>query len=316
MKKELRAQLVSIAHSILKMDQDPDYATMQAETKKLYDTLAVLAFAEKHFDGIQPTIGKQEIIEALQEKTVTEVEEIIQQVEIKQPEQQTAPPVEQPKQEEKPATLEQPEIEVEPEEQITFTEQEEEPTLRVETDTERVARIAKENQERFEANKRRKEEEERKIRERHEQKKNDLFLFEPVIEEKQDPQDAFEQTYEEAISPKGPMKNDMGEIGEYGKMADFEEKETITEVKPKSLNDKLNRGLTFGLNDRLAFIKHLFDGSTSDYNRVLGQINTMGSKEEALAFIQNMVKPDYNNWDGKEIYETRFMDAVERKFDS
>ena len=172
MKKELKAELVSIAHKILKMGNDPDYATMQAQTKKLYDTLAVLAFAERHFDGIQPSIGKQEIIEALQEKPAAEVQEIIAESHIEEKVEVEAPasPVdEQP--------MEQ-ELEAEPEY--------EEPTMRIETDAERVARIARENQERFEANKRRKEEEERQRQLRHEQKKNDEFLFEPVTEKIKD----------------------------------------------------------------------------------------------------------------------------------
>ncbi len=86
--------------------------------------------------------------------------------------------------------------------------------------------------------------------------------------------------------------------------------------KPKSLNDQLRKDIHIGLNDRLAFIKHLFEGSTPDYNRVLSQLGTMRTKNEAEDFIKTMIKPDYNNWESKEEYEIRFMDVVLSKFES
>lgn len=85
--------------------------------------------------------------------------------------------------------------------------------------------------------------------------------------------------------------------------------------KPRSLNDRLKKGINIGLNERLAFIRHLFDGNTADYNRVLSQLNTFHSLEEARKFIDKIVKPDYNNWEGKEDYEERFMAHIENKFD-
>lgn len=69
------------------------------------------------------------------------------------------------------------------------------------------------------------------------------------------------------------------------------------------------------MNERLAFIRHLFDGNTADYNRVLSQLNTFNSLEEARKFIDKIVKPDYNHWQGKEEYEERFMAHIENKFD-
>jgi hypothetical protein len=84
---------------------------------------------------------------------------------------------------------------------------------------------------------------------------------------------------------------------------------------PKSLNDKLsNKEITVGLNDRLAFVKHLFNDSTEDFNRVISQLNTIDSHERSIAFIENMVKPDYNQWLGKEEYESRFYALIERRF--
>lgn len=85
-------------------------------------------------------------------------------------------------------------------------------------------------------------------------------------------------------------------------------------TSPKSLNDRLIKQLKIGLNDKLAFVKHLFNENVEDYNRVLSQLNTIDSEERSIAFINNMVKPEYNNWQGKEEYETRFVSLIERKF--
>lgn len=88
-----------------------------------------------------------------------------------------------------------------------------------------------------------------------------------------------------------------------------------TEDKSKSLNEKLkSTSLNIGLNDKIAFVKHLFDGSTEDYDRVLSQLNTIGNYEDAIEFIQNIVKPDYNSWQGKDEFENRFLKIIESKY--
>jgi hypothetical protein len=85
-------------------------------------------------------------------------------------------------------------------------------------------------------------------------------------------------------------------------------------VKTKSINDIYNTTIVVGLNDRIAFERHLFNGSAEDFNRVLSQLNTVSSFDEALSLIEHLVKPEYNNWDGKEEYAERFMTLVEKRF--
>ncbi len=97
----------------------------------------------------------------------------------------------------------------------------------------------------------------------------------------------------------------------------FEPKEVETGNKKgiqKSLNDKFSKGLKVDLNDRLAFIKHLFDKNTKDYQRAISQIATLQSWEHAQKFILEIIKPDYNCWEGKEQYEIRFLKIVENNF--
>lgn len=87
------------------------------------------------------------------------------------------------------------------------------------------------------------------------------------------------------------------------------------DVSSKSLNDTLTaKKITVGLNDRLAFVKHLFNESTEDFNRILSQLNTMESQSGSVEFIEKMVKPEYGNWKGKEEYESRFMALIDRRF--
>jgi hypothetical protein len=71
--------------------------------------------------------------------------------------------------------------------------------------------------------------------------------------------------------------------------------------------------LKFGLNDRIGFVKELFDGSQEDFNRVVSQLNTCSSLEEATDYINAHISDEYG-WDQKEETAARFMAAVEQKF--
>ena len=98
--------------------------------------------------------------------------------------------------------------------------------------------------------------------------------------------------------------------------SDIDEEEIAegSDFKITSLNEKLAKGIQIDLNDKIAFVKNLFGNSDEDYNRVLNQLITYDSFEEAQCFIEEMVKPDYNSWEGKEDYEKRFIEIIEKKF--
>lgn len=105
------------------------------------------------------------------------------------------------------------------------------------------------------------------------------------------------------------MKNDRDFLSPARKTSAVE-KEPV-----KSLNDRFGtKELKVDLNNKLGFIKHLFNNNAEDYNRVISQLNTIDSHERSVAFIENMVKPDYGHWKGKEEYEARFMEFLERRF--
>ena len=152
-------------------------------------------------------------------------------------------------------------------------------------------------------------------------------IHEPVMEKIKDmvaqmPEETqqVDVMIEEAVAKEAPTTVKFENIS--ADFADIPEFEPIEEAKKreaeeakKSLNDKLKgKSLQIGLNDKLAFIKHLFEGKNEDYERVISQINTSNSLEDAQKLITEMVKPDYNNWEGKEEYEERFVNIVEGKF--
>jgi len=97
----------------------------------------------------------------------------------------------------------------------------------------------------------------------------------------------------------------------------FEPKEKVStqkEIIKERLNDKFSKGLQIDINDRLTFIKHLFNKRPNEYQRAISQISTLQSWNQAKVFILEMVKPDYDNWKGKELYEERFLKIIENNF--
>jgi len=119
----------------------------------------------------------------------------------------------------------------------------------------------------------------------------------------------LEKVFAEFVAKPDYMKNDKENLAPT-ESTNF----STQQKKSKSLNDKLAKDLQVGLNDKLAFVKHLFNNSMEDYTRVLSQLNTIDTEERSIAFINNMVKPEYNNWEGKEEYEARFIALIERRF--
>ena len=149
-------------------------------------------------------------------------------------------------------------------------------------------------------------------------------IMEPVMSKIKDmvsqmPEDTndVDEVFEKSNPEKLYYKENLEEItAGFDKEPVFEPMSNSNNTFKKSLNDKLKHGsLNIGLNDKIAFIKHLFDGKAEGYDRVISQINTTKSYVEASRFIKEIVKPDYNNWKGKEIYEERLMEIILSKFD-
>lgn len=333
MKKKLEADLISIAHRILKLKNKSDINQLYLETQKLYEKLAILKFVDENFDEVKPTISHSEIsseIETIFEKEEVPAETIIE----------TPTVLEEVKAEE---TLEVPVIEEVTAEipQETIAEVVEETTeIPVEEKTEEpiVAEIVQpeiiEEVEKAEDSKNNIEELSfttvnnlkpipgfKPAFELDTEEIKEDVKEEPKTESKATPIPiAFEDfgiNYADAqfvkvdsFEPVSSSNNDLKEKKNF----EIPVLETPKEPKSVSLNEKLAKGFHIDLNDRIAFTKNLFGNSTEDYSRVLNQLLTFDSYAEAKDFIENMVKPDYNNWEGKDDYAERFLGIIEKKF--
>ncbi len=126
-----------------------------------------------------------------------------------------------------------------------------------------------------------------------------------------------DEILEEAIARPIAKRNELEDItSAYKNIPVFEPVVQTDEGDKKSLNESLKgKAIKIGLNDKLAFIKHLFGGNVLDYERALLQLSSSKSLKEALILIENKIKPQQDNWEGKEEYQERFLEIVEARFD-
>lgn len=90
---------------------------------------------------------------------------------------------------------------------------------------------------------------------------------------------------------------------------------TTSNQDRSNINDYFAKTLSIDLNDRLTFIKHLFEKDSKNYERVLEQVITFESWAEAASFIKEQVQPDYKNWKGKEEFVERFFTVLQKNFE-
>ena len=81
-----------------------------------------------------------------------------------------------------------------------------------------------------------------------------------------------------------------------------------------NINDQFAKTLSIDINDRLAFIKNLFNDDKINYERVISQIITFESWSEVSKFLNTQVKIEYNNWEGKEDVVDRFLSILQNNF--
>jgi hypothetical protein len=283
MKKRLEAELISIAHRILQLKHKEDVRELHHETQKLYEKLSVLLFVEEHFSETKPTIGLHDI-EVIVEKAF-DFDEKISAIKAKEEIiihdiNEEIPPVK--------AVAEEVKVAIEEPKEVI-----EEPKATIETPIIEIPKLEKK------------------------QIAIDDFLS------NMQPEPIFERVSNTKKTEDSKIPAEISKI-----IDDKIEEKVVPEVKIETeiffdkvdskpainLNDKLNKSVNIGLNDKLAFEKQLFDGSVEDFNRVVSQVSTFDSLEDAKNFINEMVKPDYNDWKGKEEFEERFMEFVASKF--
>ena len=286
MHKKLEADLMSLAHSILQLKNKEDVFALKEKSKEIYEKLSLLAFVEEYINTTPNLeVTKEALIENVENGlTLKESQEVVL-------------------------------VDVEPvkeviEEEVTLYEIEEEEILPVE---ELLAEALVEEVIIEEAEGEFKDEIEEEIEEEVEEEVK--VVVEEIIEQPFDEIEDIIFAKPEAVEIKDEIKvlsleeelEDTISVDEMATLFD------IPVAAPKSLNDKFSGNIQIGLNDRIAFVKNLFDGSQEDFNRVVSQLNTYGTEKEALKFINKMVKPDYD-WSTQQELEARFIEIVERKF--
>ena len=341
MKRKLEADLISIAHRILQLKNKSDINQLYLETQKLYEKLAVLRFVDENFSEVKPTIGFAEIsskIESIFDKpevqsepSIEIKETVIEETETKNGIAEEIAETESEEIEEvMPVSEEQELNELQTEEQSQETAIEE--VLSEENEVTNIEEVATETPEEIEEiEEETSKNEEEPIIPAFEISQVDEIETELVVPKKAE---AVQISFEDLLGgnyndtffvKKQQIENiptavviETPKVEETIPATKLDEVtiESTEKLEPKivSLNDKLSKGINIDLNDRLAFIKHLFGNSSEDYNRVLSQLITFDTFYETRDFVQEMVKPDYNNWEGKQEYEERFMDIIEKKF--
>lgn len=299
MKKKIEAELVSLAHRLLKMNNYKDTVQLHNDVKKLYDQLTLLRFYEENFTTIESDMG----IAAFEEKAE---KVIVGTIEI--PEEE----------------LEDEVVELASPENIEKIEQELMENVQVTHDApvfnEVVSDVVEVVEDKKEA--------------------EEVILPNPIVDAKKETittelpkestiigtkvtkqitiDEVLVHDYQDTLFVKKediipvPVLDDV-KIVEEQKVEEVKSVVEEPKVGPKSVGN-VGKGIVLTLNDKIAFEKNLFAGNTEDLNRVISQLNSFTSLEEAKSFVLDFVKPDYNNWAGKEEYETRFLEIVENKF--
>lgn len=282
MHKKLEADLISLAHSILQLKNKENVFALKEKSKEIYEKLSLLAFVEEY---VNTTPNLEDTKEEL-------IEKVAQGIELQKNKEIFSADIEE---------VEEAESVILPTEELIEEELEEEVLVKeikakvedVEEVEEAVAVVEE-------------------IIEQPFKELEEIMFAEP--ETKIEPEEIEEEVKVEEVKLEENKVLSLEE--ELQDTISVDEMATLFDVPvaaPKSLNDRFATNIQIGLNDRIVFVKNLFDGSQEDFNRVVSQLNTYGTEKEALKFINKMVKPDYD-WSNQQELETRFIEIVARKF--
>ena len=291
MKKRLESELISIAHRILKLKNKSEVDQLYKETQKLYETLSVLKFYQDNFESVKSAVSEVVLEEKLEQSLKVEA---------------TPEAAAEVKEDAVDAVVEVDSSESEQEEQIIISEAAEEALEAAEAIDEEEPIVNEEPS--F-----------KPIFELESEEELDIpaeVAFESQPEEKLEDhigkytEPVFVKPNEVSLFPSDSSDSEQAE------QTEEEDKQESTEETPRTQvsDDGTSKSIAIGLNDRIGFVQHLFNDSNEDFNRVISQLNTFDSFEEAKNFINEMVIPDYNYWVGEEDYIERFMEIVEKKF--
>ena len=289
MKKVLEDELMSLAHRILKLRNRAEIHELKEQAAVLYEKLSVLSFAEKHFDGLQPTIKKYDVEKAIERDYTDEQND-----------------------------LDYPDGTEYNEDQIYEhnTEKIKDIVSQMPYETEQVDKMFG-------------EEEQTSGTEKHDKPEpgNDVQDFGVHYDDLPDFEPAIEDSEEDENSPESHDEQDAEENSESATDSTQQNTDEKNEKdKPKrrmdlfsqpkkSLNDSLNNDLKIGLNDRLSFVNHLFRGDTKSYEEFIKHINALSSFEDVKKYLDQQIQDKYSYWKDKEDTANRLLHLIEKKFE-
>ncbi|RRO16764.1 hypothetical protein [Flavobacteriaceae bacterium 14752] len=286
MKKVLEDELMSLAHRILKLRNRAEIHELKEQAAVLHEKLSVLSFAEKHFDGLKPTIKKHDVEKAIEQDYVEEKDH-----------------------------LNYPDGTEYSEDQIYEhnTEKIKDIVSQMPYETEQVDKMfEKQDQESGTNTKTEAKPSSQKDVQDFGVHYDDLPDFEPA-----------EEDTSQKDKPKSKEENPdtEGDAKTQDKASNPEEEEQpkrkmdLFSQPKKSLNDSLNKELKIGLNDRLSFVNQLFKGDTKAYESFIGHINALKSFEEVKSYLNEQIQDKYSYWKDKEEIANRLLHLIEKKFE-
>jgi len=291
MHKKLETDLMSLAHSILQMKNKENVFLLKQKAHEIYEKLSVLAFVEEYVNATPNLKDTKEELTAVVKKAyenkklvleelaaVEEIETVIEHVAIA-PLAVENTPIEPAVGDNSSEEEVQEEVKDAQSNEVETTENEMEDFIAPLEEIETAAAT----EQPFDA------------------LENLIFKDTTAI-------DSQEGVTEVLETPALTLEEELADVISVDLIADLFEP-----LKPTSLNNKLQANIHIDLNDRIGFVKNLFDGSQEDFNRVVSQLNSFKTEKEAKKFINKMVKPDYD-WKNHEALENRFITIIERRF--
>jgi hypothetical protein len=282
MNKEIEADLISIAHRILKLKGKSDVNLLFVETQKLFEKLSVLKFLEEHSNSQEPTFDKLAILSNLntvdKQNLVTpsinyvELDMVINSDSV----MSIIPDI----------NVNLPSSDVETPPLLAYIE----PMGYKDTI----------------------------VSSYFEETYNDSFI--PVVKDTEEFKTSFEDLINDNyIEPEFVKKE---EISTYNEIEIIKKEEIEVEEIPtfipdnsKEIDSDIKTSTSLDVHsDDDDFVTILFNGNSDDYKSVFNQLITFESYHEATKFLEEIVKPDYNFWLGKYEYERKFLDIVKQKY--
>ncbi len=292
MHKKLEAELISIAHQILQMKDKDDVVKLKNKAKDVYEKLSVLDFVNNYFLTTPNAIdNKKEIIAKIETASskIVEKKAVVAETPVLK----------------KETTISKEQIQQENDKIAAEINKQTEEILRKEA-KEIATELAKKGM----------------LKQQQKTTKKTENSFAKNEEFKDSiPADVAANLFEKAnkITKPAAQETSYAEQKEVEKEVIPPKPKPIAKPKPiqektrTSVNDNFSNKIQVGLNDRIAFVKHLFNFSQEDFNRVLSQLNTFTTEQDAKNFVNNVVQSDYD-WTEKKEYVERLLMLIERRF--